>query len=508
MNRKMTYAVGVLTLALCLSCAKRIPPPSPPEAHAVDLAAWVPEEMEVLVVFSSLEALKSSMEQLKTRPSLKPLSDMLEAAQKETQEELGLDLFSMSAWREMGVNTQVPVGLALDTREAFEAVLVMPVVEQVSFLAAVEKHLAGPGKWKAQPDMPEELRAWKARPGRFVVLAPKPGHALILAGEDLEVLKKRTQLLQEKSWARHKDILRQTDLRLPADRVVSVWARMDKDKDREGMGIEWVGAGVSTHPRAKGVVDVTWRQGNPLFPKTQKVPFEPGKWPRGLGDAAGGFWSAVPLDWYAELLQTPLFSRGTELGLVEMVFDVFKQNFEPPVLARAWIPDKEGGEGFGEGFEEDFHWSVDVLLKEGNSAEKSLNLLAAFISSVSRNAFTSREEARATQADSRLPIWEVQAGEQKLWAHVSGPGRVRIADRLHSYEREVPNVLQKEVMQEMTHYPIAAAFHLNALSKSPMFRFIFGGNAFEKAEYILLGLCVEEGHAQLVGEHFMEVDSR
>ena len=484
----MSYKLaGMLALALGMGCAKP-PAPAIPEATIADLAAWVPEEMEFLVVASSLEALKTSLEQVKGHASAKQFREFLEDVEEEMKEATGLDLFALSTWQEMGLKTQAPLMLSSNFNKD-GPLFVLPVADQARFFEAVEKHLASQGRWQAQPDMPQALRAWEVGWGNFILMAPKAGQVLILLGEDLELLKKRTQLPQQKSWARHKDMLLKIDSRLPANRTLSAWVRFGEARVKE---VEWLGLAVATQPRIKVVADMTWRPGQkPFLPKMQTVPLGPQPYAQGLGGAAGGLWSAVTWDWYVQLFKHPLLSRGTEPGAMEMLFDVCKQNLKPSLLARGWMP-TPADEG-------DFRWSVDVLLNEESSAEKVFNILAAVLS---RSAWASKEKATATQPNPAVPVWEVQAGEQTLWAQVFEKNRVRIANRLTS--DVPPDALQKEAMKEMTHYPVGALFHLNALLTNPMLRLAFQGNSLEKAEYILLGLRAEEAHAQLTGEHFVE----
>jgi hypothetical protein len=496
MTGKMAYAIGILTLVLSVACCtKRLSTASIPEENVAALAAWIPEEMEGFAVVSSLEALKNSLEQLKARSSLKQFEEFLEAFQEGLQEKTKLDLFSLSTWQEMGLHIQAPLAFGMQMRRETLLLAALPVTDHALFLAAAEKHLALKGAWEAQPGMPQGLRAWKRHDEDFVVVAQKPGYALVLLGDELEVLQKAAQVPRERSWARHKDVLLKIDSRLPADRIASLWVRIDEDRDE--IGWEWIGAAMTIAPRAKVVVDVTWREREEAFlPKMQTVVFDPKQWPQGLGDALGGVWSSVTLDWYAQVLQHPSLSRGMRSEQLEKLYlfkQSFERNFEPPVLLRGFH--SKAGDG---GFEGGFHWSVDVALQEGSSAQQLLTWVS----------LVAEDTINTTQPYPGLSIWKAQVKKQELFAHASGQNKARIADSLHSYERNVPNALQKVVMQEMINYPMAVAFHLNALMESPMFRFILGRRPLEKAEYMLLGLRAEEDHAQLTAEHFVETELR
>jgi hypothetical protein len=267
------------------------------------------------------------------------------------------------------------------------------------------------------------------------------------------------------------------------------------DKTQKEYGLEWAGMGLVMEPRAKLVVDLTWQEGKkPMLPKMQTVPVEPKQWTQSLGDAAGGVWSAATLDWYKQLIKTAWEKWDDEAWEDSEADKLFqkldKLGVEPPVLLRSWLQ-----KGTDEG---DFRWSVDVLLKEGVSTE----LLRAWASLLAEG------EVEMTQPNPALPIWEAKQGEKPWLVHTSGPNKVRVADSLHSYEREVPNALQKEVMQEMMGYPISAAMHLNVLAKHSALHYFLGRRPIEKTEYLLLGLRVEENHAQLIGEHFVEMDAR
>jgi len=488
----MAYAIGILALMLGMGCMKRSPTPSIPDEKVVDLAAWVPEEMEGFVVVSSLEAVKASAEEVKLRSSWEPLRKVLETLQEKVKEGRGLDLFDLSMWQGMGIHTQAPLMLASNMRKE-PMLFAVPVSDEALFLAAFEKHFLSQGEWEAQPDMPQGLRAWKMGSGDFVVWAQKPGYALILVGDDLEVLQKTTQLAAEKSWAKHKEMLSKISSRLSAERVLSLWVRPNENRSEE---VEWVGLAFGMQPRMKVVVDVTWRQGEEaLVPAMKTALFKPKQWPQGLGDAVLGIWSSATWDWYTELLQHRFIVRM--LGSVEDdKLDIWKQHFESPVLLRGWMQTTAAEDEDDEDSSE-FHWSLDVLLKEGKRVEQSLSALASLLV---------EDEVAVVQADSKVPVWQAQVGEQKLLAQDLGKGRAYIADSLHDYEPKASNVLQKAVMKEMVKFPVAAVFHLNGLMKDPFFRSILGKRPLEKAEYVLFGLRTGEGHAQLVGEHFVETD--
>jgi len=482
MNSKMAYAIGILTLALGVGCTKRLPAPSLQDTP-VELAAWVPEEMEGLVVFSSLEALNTALEQMKKSAPLKPLTEFLEAFEEEAKEEMGVDLFSLSTWQEMGLETRAPVMLGINAREGLMEWAAVPVVDQERLVAAIEKHWMSKEGREAQPDMPRGLHAWRLPSGNWMLLTQKPGHALMAMGDDLEVLQKRAKLPKEKSWAKHNEVLLKINSRLPANRVASVWFQLDKEKTEE---VEWIGAAVTTQPRAKVVLDITWRQGEkPLLPKMQTVSFESGQWTQSLGDVMFGIWSSVTWEWAEQLFKLPFVSWDEEFQR----WSTLKQHLEFPLLLRGRI--QKAGES------EAFRWSLDAVLKEESSLKQALE---AFV------PLMAEEAVEATQPHRGLPIWEAHSGRQKLWAHASGKNKARIADSLHSYERDA-GLLQKTLMQEMTRYPMAVAIHLNALMKLPMARFWLGDFP-EKAEYIVLGLRAEEDHAQLTMEHFEEADFR
>jgi len=491
MNRKMAYAVVVLTLALGMGCAKRhsVVVPKAPEKNVVDLAAWVPREADVVVVVSSLEALKTSFEQLKTRSSFKQLEEVLETLPKEMEEEAGIEFFTLSTWQEMGFDIHAPLMLGVDTRAETVLLMAFPVADQTQLLASIEKHLVAKEKWEAQPGMPQGTYAWKARFNNFVFLEQQPGHVLVFLGDDLEALQKRAQLPKEKSWAGHKDILLKIDSRLPAGRVASVWLRMDENKVEE---VEWVGAALVTHPRVKVVADITWRPGKkPLLPRMQTASFESKQWSQGLGNAMGGLWSSVEWDWYIQLLKQHA-SRDLGFEMIEMLGIILKQNLEPPVFARGLTQATQEDE-------EAFLGSVDILLKKGSSAEQFLNALAPLMT---------EGKIEATQLNAKTSVWKTQLGGRELMVQSLAQNKIRISDSAYSEEEGTPNALQKELMREMTSYPLAAALHLNALLELPQFRFLFGRRPLARAEYILLGFRAEEDHAQLMGEHFAEVGLR
>jgi hypothetical protein len=487
MKSKKAYAVGILILALGIGCAKRPPTPSIPDNTVADLAAWVPEEMEVFVVVSSLEEFNTAFGQLKTRSSLKQLEEFLEEFQEEAKEEAGLDLFSLSTWKEMGLRTQAPLAFGADT-EKKHVLFALPVADQALFLDAFEKNVMNKGKGEAQPGMPQGLHAWKMHSGDFVVLTQKPDHALALMSNDLEALQKMAQLSKEKSWSKHKEALLKISSRLPAGRVVSAWVRLDEDRVKEA---EWVGAAVVAEPRAKVVVDVVWRQGQKAFwPKMQAVPFNAKQWPQGLSSAVGGFWSSATWDWYTELLKAPQAPQDFASQALEKL-DAWKQNFEPPVLLRAGIQTAKENK-------EDFHGSLDVLLKKGSDAKQALG---AWLSLVDE------KEVGIKQPNPGMPIWKAQLGKEELSAQALEKNRVRISNSLQSYAHDAPDALQKLVVKEMMSYPMAAVIHLNALMKFSLAR-LFLGEPPEKEEYLLLGVRAEEDHMQFIGEHFVEATAR
>jgi len=505
MNSNRACLLGMLALALSAGCAKRhaVFMPSSPESHVVALASWVPQEAQVMVLLSPLEAWKASLEQVDTRSSLGLAKEALEARLKlktlmdawfqevllggsppEEEAKKAPDFFALSTWQEMGLNTQAP--LAAGFGESGGS-LVLPVVDHARFLAAIEKHLASKGGWEAQPGMPLGLHAWETSPGTFVVLAPKPGLALFQLGKDLEVLKQRTQLPKEESWAQHEDILLKIDSRLPLARLLSAWVRFDEAQLAQ---VEWAGAALALHPRLKVVVDVAWREGKrPFLPKMRAVPFEPEEWSQGLGEVVGAFWSSVEWDWYLQWLRR-YASKDVGAGSIAIFSALLKHNLEPPLLVRGQPQTKEGGGSFVA--------SIDVLLKTGGSIEQLLQALTPLVAAGELDAVPLGPDASA---------WKTQLGDREVVIQTLGQNRLRISDSAYNPAPAPPNALQEVVMREMTRYPLAAMFHLNALLGEPSLPRVFPeSRLLEKAEYLLLGVYAEEDHAQLIGEHFVEAD--
>jgi len=491
MTQRMAYALGILALTLGMGCLKRSPASSTLNEKLADLAAWVPEEMEGLVVVSSLEAAKVSLEQLEFRSSWEPLREALKKFREGVKEKSGLDLLALSTWQEMGLHIRAPLLFGVHVNEKV-GLFVLPVLDEALFLAALEKHGVSQGAWEAQPDMPQGLRAWKMDADDFVVWVQKPGHALLLVGNSLEVLQRAAQLSAEKSWAKHKEEMLEIGSRLPSDRVVSAWIHPHESRLKE---VAWIGLAVTMQPRAKVVVDVTWRQGEePFLPAMQTMPLDSEKWTQGLEGVLLGFWSSATWDWYVGMLKR-YSSRGRDLdGAEEKLLELLTKRLNSPVLWRVW-PQEATGAG---DFWERLHWSVDFFFSKESDTEGFLSALAFLFS---------LEKAETAQAGFHIPVWQMRVGQQKLLVQVLDKSKLRIANGLHSYgHEETPHVLQKAVMQEMMRFPVAFAAHLNTLAKEKAVHAILGEGRMEKAEYMLLGLRAEEGHAQFVGEHFTETD--
>jgi len=243
------------------------------------------------------------------------------------------------------------------------------------------------------------------------------------------------------------------------------------------------------------VLDVTWRQGQkPFLPKIQAVSFKPQEWPQGLGGAMGALWSSASWEWYTQLFKHPSLPQYMLSDMLKGL-EALKQNLNAPVLLRGRVHTTEEDD-------EEFQWSMDALLKDKGSAQQVLGALLSLL----------EEEEEIKQPNASLPIWSTQLEDQEVSAQALGKNRVRVSNSLKSYESNTSDALQKAVMKEMMNYPVAMVFHLNALMKLSPLPFLFGDSsekeAPEKAEYLLLGLRAEEGHAQLIGEHFVEANSK
>ncbi|MCL2178853.1 MAG: hypothetical protein FWC28_04310 [Proteobacteria bacterium] len=492
MRRSVVYAVGILAWVLGTGCVKRAPTPSIADEQIADLAAWVPREMEGVIMVSSLEELKAFVERLKLRSSWEPLREGLEELQAEGKEQSELDLFALSTWQEMGIHLKAPLMVAMNIRKE-AALFALPLVDEALLLAAIEKHLVAKGKWEAQSDMPQGLRAWKFNSGDFFMLAQKPGYALIYIGDNLEALQKVAALSAEDSWAKHKGMMLGIGSRLPVERVISLWARLDEKMETE---VDWIGGAIGAQPRLKVAVDITWRPGRePWLPAMQTAPFQPKQWPTGLGSAALEMWYSVTWDWYAELLKRHAVGAISQMiGFVaEEKLDEMKQHFESPMWMRGWTQEAQE-----EGDSEKFCWSLDLLLKEGSDIEKSLKVLASLIPA---------KEVKPTPAGAKIQGWQAQfRGQEVLAQAIGGEGKVRVTNSAGEAKCEAPSALQKAVAQEMKKFPVALAVHLNALAKARGVRAFLELGQLKKTEYVLFGLQANEGHAQFVAEHFVETD--
>jgi len=522
MNKTMAYAIGMLTLALSMGCAKRCPSHSVSEKSVETLASWTPEEAEWFMVASSMEELKASLEKVKQLSFMERFKKGLEGFQEEGKEHTGLDWFSLATWQEMGINVQAPLSFS-GQKEDFVALLALPVLKPDALLAAIEKNFIGEDKWEVQPNMPAGLYGWH-HAGTFVVLEQKPGYALFWIGDELEALQKRTQLPADKSWAKHTEVLLKMASRFPAGRVVSTWFHIQD----ETSPVEWIGAGLTLQPSAKMVGNVLSRQGQEaVIPAMQMLPFVEKQWTQGLGGATVSFWSSVRWDWYTQLLNPFASVFGLQLTGNEEV-ETMKGDLESPFLGRAWLKTTtdegeakedfkktmdEGDEDFKKPINEEdaklnVLWSVDFLLTEG--AENAVSLLASLLSAEKVEADkvktdkVAADKVEANKASSAAPVWQAQLRRENFQFQAVGPNKVRIAKDMQVYEGEVPSAMEKMMLQKMQRFPVAMAIHLNAFAQDREFRELLFGEEMKQTEYILVGMEANAEYAQWVVEHITE----